>query len=145
MPLTAQAADVAGRSIAAAVPLHRLDPRLVNGAAVVEIAAFVTMVVSATGAAFGGLALASAAFVGLHLADHRSVLAIQEDGEATILSAGRDGRPLAVRTSTPHAPTLPEPTGLAAAVRLDGVRWWVDRSAYPLLVEARASVLTAPP
>ncbi len=137
MPLTAQAADVAGRSIAAAVPLHRLDPRLVNGAALVEIGAFAAMVVTASGAALGVLGLASVAFVGLHLADHRSVLAIQEDGEATILSAGRDGRPIAVRTSTPHAPTLPEPTGLAAAVRLDGARWWVDRSAYPLLVQAK--------
>lgn len=138
MPLTAQAADVAGRSMAAAVPLHRLDPRLVNGAALVEIGAFAAMVATASGAAFGVLALSSAAFVGLHLADRRCVLAIQEDGEATILSAGRDGRPVAVRTSTPHSPTLPEPTGLAAAIRLDGARWWVDRSSYPLLAEARA-------
>ena len=143
MPLAAQAADIAGRTITAAVPLHRLDPRLVNGAAVVEIGAFAAMVVTASGAALGVLAVASVAFVGLHLGDSRSVLAIHEDGEATILSAGRDGRPVAVRTSTPHAPTLPEPTGLAAAVRLDGSRWWVDRSAYALLAQARA--VTAPP
>ena len=139
MPLTAQAADVAGRTIAAALPLHRLDPRLVNGAGLVEIGAFVAMLVTASGVAFAVLGVASLLFVGLHLADERAVLAIQEDGEATILSAGRDGRPVAVRTSTPHPPRLPEPAGLAAAVRLDGSRWWVDRAAYPLLVAARAA------
>ena len=143
IPLTAQAADVAGRSISAAVPLHRLDPRLVNGAGLVEIGMFATWVVTASGGALVLLAGASLAFVGLHLGDERAVLAVQDDGEATILSAGRDGRPLGVRTSTPHPPTLPEPVGLAAPLRLDGVRWWVDRSAFPLLREARGA--TGPP
>ena len=139
VPLTAQAADVAGRSITAAVPLHRLDPRLVNGAGLVEIGAFVVLVATASGVALGVLGLASAVFVGLHLGDQRAVLALQDDGEATILTAGRNGRPVAVRTSTPRPPTLPEPSGLAAPIRLDGVRWWIDRSAYPLLTTARAA------
>ena len=120
VPLTAQAADVAGRSMAAAVPLHRLDPRLVNGAGLLEITAFGAMIVTASGVALGVLALSSAVFVGLHLADQRSVLAIQEDGEATILSAGRDGRPTAVRTRTPHPPTPPGPAGLMAQPDIDG-------------------------
>ncbi len=140
MPLTAQAADIAGRSITAAVPLHRLDPRVVNGAGLVEIGTFVALLVTASGVALGLLTVASALFVGLHLADERAVLALQEDGEATILTAGRNGRPLAVRTNTPRPPTLPEPSGLAAPVRLDdGVRWWVDRAAYPQLATARAA------
>ena len=143
LPLTAQAADVAGRSITAAVPLHRLDPRLVNGAGMVEIAMLVGWIVTASGTAMGLLAGASAVFVGLHVADERAVLAVQDDGEATILAAGRNGRPVAVRTSTPRPPTLPEPVGLAAPLRLDGVRWWVDRAAYPLLREARSA--TGPP
>jgi hypothetical protein len=143
LPLTAQAADVAGRSITAAVPLHRLDPRLVNGVGLVEIGAFVALVVTASGVALGLVGLASVVFVGLHLADQRAVLAIQDDGEATVLTAGRNGRPVAVRSSSPRPPTLPEPSGLAAPIRLDGVRWWVDRAAYPLLTSARAA--TPPP
>ncbi len=142
-PLAAQAADVSGRSVTAAVPLHRLDPRLVNGAGLVEIVAFAALLVTASGAAFGVLAVASTAFVGLHLADSRAVLALQEDGEATILNAGRNGQPVTVRTSTPHPPALPEPVGLAAPLHLDGARWWIDRAAFPLLVEARAA--TPPP
>jgi hypothetical protein len=138
-PLAAQAADIAGRTIAAAVPLHRLDPRVVNGAALLEILAFVLVVITASGVAFAALGVASVVFVGLHLADQRAVLAVQEDGEATILAAGRNGRPTAVRASTPHPPALPEPSGLAAALRLDGRRWWIDRGAYPLLVEARSA------
>ena len=136
-PLAVLAADVAGRSVAAAVPLHRLDPRLVTGAAMVEIAAFAALLVTASGAALGALAGASVLFVGLHLGDQRAVLALQDDGEATILSAGRDGRPVAVRTSTASPPALPEPTGLAARLPIAGTRWWVDRSAYRLLAEAR--------
>jgi hypothetical protein len=140
MPLSAQASDVAGRTITAAVPLHRLDPRLVNGAGVVEIGAFVALLVVASPLALLLLALASAVFVVLHVADQRAVLAIQSDGEATVLSAGRDGRPVAVRPATARLsepPALPEPAGLAASLHLDGKRWWVDRSGYPMLVEAR--------
>jgi hypothetical protein len=143
IPLTAQAADIAGRSITAAVPLHRLDPRIVNGAGLVEIGTFVGWAVTASGVALGLLAGASVAFVGLHLGDQRAVLAVQDDGEATVLNAGRDGRPVGVHTSSPSPPALPEPVGLAAPVHLDGVRWWVDRSAYPLLREARGA--TGPP
>jgi hypothetical protein len=67
------------------------------------------------------------------------VLALQEDGEVTVLTARRNGRPVAVRSSAPRPPTLPEPSGLAASVRLDGARWWIDRAAYPLLATARAA------
>ena len=143
MPLTAQAADVAGRSVAAAVPLHKLDPRVVNGTGLVEIGVFVAVLVTGSAALLVPLAAVSVAFVGLHFSDRRVVLAVQDDGEATILNAGRDGRPVGVRTSTPRPPVLPEPSGLAASLRLDGARWWVDRSAYPLLAEARAA--TGPP
>ena len=142
-PLPVQSAEVAGRSITAAVPLHRLDPRLVNGAGLLEIVAFAALLVTASGLALAVLALASALFVGLHLGDERAVLALQGDGETTLLSARRDGRPVAVRTSTGTPPPLPEPQGLAAPLRVDGIRWWVDRAAYPLLAEARAA--TAPP
>ena len=142
-PLAAQAAAVAGRSVTAAVPLHGLDPRLVNGAGLVEIGAFVALVVTGSAVALAVLVVASAAFVVLHLADRRAVLAVQDDGEATVLSAGRNGRPVAVRTSTPHPPDLPEPAGLAASVHVDGTRWWIDRAAFPLLAAARAA--TPPP
>lgn len=138
-PLAAQAAEVAGRSVTAAVPLHRLDPRLVNGAGLVEIGAFVALLVTASGAALAVLVGASTVFVGLHLADARAVLAVQDDGEATILNAGRSGRPVGVRAGTSRPPALPEPTGLAAAVSLDGDRWWIDRAAFPLLADARAA------
>ena len=143
LPLTALAADVAGRSITAAVPLHRLDPRLVNGVGLLEIAAFAALVITASPWSLGALAAASVVFATLHLCDARAVLALQDDGECTILTAGRHGRPVAVRTATPRPPPLPQPGGLAVAVRLDGARWWIDRAAYPLLVKARAA--TPPP
>jgi len=139
LPLTAQAADVAGRSIATAVPLHRLDPRLVNGAGVAEIGAFGAYVATTSVVAFAGLVLASVVFVTLHLADERVVLAVHDDGEATLLSAGRSGRPVAVRAGARRPPELPELTGLAASVGLDGTRWWIDRSAYGLLQAGSAT------
>jgi hypothetical protein len=138
-PLTAQAADIAGRSMAAAVPLHRLDPRLVTGVGLLELATVGLMLVTASPLALALVAVTATVFVVLHLADQRAVLAIQEDGEASILTAGRHGRPVAVRAGSARPPELPEPKGLAAAVRVDGTRWWIDRGSYPLLVEARAA------
>ena len=138
-PLAALAAEVAGRSVTVAIPLHRLDPRLVNAAGLAEIAAFAGLLIAPSGLALTVLALASTVFLGLHLADHRAVLALQDDGDATILSAGRDGRPVGVRTGSARPPALPDPAGLAASVRLEEVRWWIDRAAFPLLAEARAA------
>ncbi len=142
VPLAALAAEVVGGSVAAAVPLHRLDPRLVNGAALAEIVAFGLLLLTRSGAALGPLVVASAAYASLHLSDQRAVLAVQAYGGATVLGAGRHGRPVAVRAGLRAPPTLPEPAGLAVPVVLDGARWWVDRAAFSLLVQARRA--TAP-
>ncbi|MEO5678399.1 MAG: hypothetical protein ABIS47_01915 [Acidimicrobiales bacterium] len=68
------------------------------------------------------------------------MLARADQGDV-LLGASRNGRPRSVLQ--PVAPaSLPPATGIAAAVEVGGRRWWVDRSAYPLL--RQASSLTPP-
>ena len=58
-----------------------------------------------------------------------------------LLAAGRNGRPRSVLQPVPPT-SLPPAAGIAAGVEIGGRRWWVDRSAYPLLRQAAA--LTPP-
>jgi len=139
-PVTVLASEVLGTAVEGAVPLHSHHPGLVLGLGVVEIVLFVLVVATGSTAALGALAVAATAYVALHLTDRRAVLVRAAEGDV-LLAAGRNGRPVSVLAPVP-ATRLPAASGLAAAVDAGGRRWWVDRSAYPLLRQVTA--LTPP-
>lgn len=130
------AGDVLGTTVDAAVPLHSLHPRLVIGAALVEIVLFALLIVTGSVVVLVALVATAAAYVALHLIDRRAVLALAAPGDV-LLAAGRNGRPREAIHPV-RRPRLPEGKGLAVPMDLGGRRWWVDRSAYPLLRQAAA-------
>ena len=139
-PVTVLAGDVLGTAVQGAVPLHSHHPGLLLGSGLAEILLFALVVGTGSPAALAALVAAAVAYVALHLTDRRAVLARAAEGDV-LLAAGRNGRPTAVLQPVPAAP-LPAAAGMAAPVHAGGRRWWVDRSAYPLLRQAAA--LTPP-
>ena len=133
-PVTTLAGDVLGTAVEGAVPLHSHHPGLLLGTGLAEILLFALVIASGAPAAMAALLVAAVAYVALHLTDRRAVLARAAEGDV-LLAAGRSGRPTAVLQPVP-ATELPAPSGIAAPVEAGGRRWWVDRSAYPLLRQA---------
>ncbi len=135
-PVTTLAGEVLGTTVDAAVPLHSHHPALVLGTGTAEILLFVVLVLTGSVVVLAGLVVAVTAYVAFHLTDRRAVLARTAQGDV-LLAAGRNGRPRSVLQPLPTM-ALPPASGVAAPVEAGGRRWWVDRSAYPLLRQAAA-------
>ncbi len=133
-PVTLLAGDVLGTAVDAAVPLHSLHPALLVGAGLLEIVLFGALLVTGSVVVLVALVVAAAAYVALHLTDRRAVLALAPPGDV-LLAAGRSGRPR-VALHPVRTPRLPEGSGIAVPLEVGGRRWWVERSAYPLLRQA---------
>jgi hypothetical protein len=123
--------------VGVAVPLQRHPPALMTVVWLAELGAFAAFVALDQIAAFAVLALIAGAVVGLAATNRKRVLAVGRDG-VFLLSASRLGRPTKLLGPAPKDLTLPVPAGLGTGVQLGPDRWWVDRSAFPRLVRARA-------
>ena len=134
--LSASVAQLLGVSVGIAVPVQRVDPRLVLGAAAVEIAAFAAALLTLSGIAFGATVLAGVVLVGLRLADVRRVMALTEGG-VVIVAATASGRPVAAVGSAPAGFRFPAPAGMGVRIDVGSDRWWVDRSEFARLRRAR--------
>jgi hypothetical protein len=137
--LTGQTAAVLGTGVSAAVPLQRQRPALILGLSVAELAAFAALVVTAHVVALAALALLSVCLVGVGAANRRRVLAITSNGPILVAASAR-GRPLVPIGPAPRGLSLPPPSGLGVGVVLDGATWWIERSAFARLRQARAAL-----
>lgn len=134
--LTATTSAVLGAPVGVAVPLQRHHPGLVLALSGAELAALAALVITAHPAALIALAVVAAALVAQAVINARRVLAITSSG-VVLLAASTRGRPLVAVGPAPAGLSLPAPTGLGVPVVLDGATWWVDRSGFARLRQAR--------
>jgi cell division protein FtsW (lipid II flippase) len=125
-----------GHRVVVAVPLQSQHPALVLALALAELAALAALMVTANLGAFVALVLLALALVVLAAVNRHRVLALSATG-MVMLTASVTGRPLVLLGPAPADLVLPEPSGLEAAVQLQEQTWFVDRSAFPRLREAR--------
>ena len=133
---SAAVAHLLGVSVRAALPIQRIDPRVVLAAAAVEIVAFVLAVLTLSGIAFGATVLAAVALVGLRFADRHRIMAFTAGG-IVLVTATASGKPVAAVGGAPREVMFPEPTGMGVPIYLGSDRWWVDRSAFAHLRRVR--------
>lgn len=134
--LTATVAQLLGVAVSVAVPVQRVDPRIVLAVSAVEIAAFAAAVLTFSPIAWGITALAGVALVGLRVADRRRILALTPDGVVEVVATA-GGRPLAAVGRGPARLTFPAPAGFGVPIMVGPNRWWIDRSEFARLRRAR--------
>ena len=134
--LTATVAQLLGVAVSVAVPVQRVDPRVVLAVSAVEIAAFAAAVLTFSPIAWVITALAGVALVGVRLADRRHILAVTPHGVVEV-AATAAGRPLAAVGTGPARLTFPAPSGVGVPIMVGPQRWWIDRSEFARLRRAR--------
>lgn len=134
--LTATVAQLLGVAVSVAVPVQRVDPRVVLAVSAVEIAAFAAAVLTFSPIAWGVTALAGVALVGLRVGDRRHILAVTPDGVVDVVATA-GGRPVAAVGSGPARLAFPAPVGLGVPIMVGSHRWWIDRSEFARLRRAR--------
>jgi len=135
--LTAITADLLGVPVGVAIPLQRHHPAAVLAICVGELAALVAVVLVGGPVAWAAFLALAAALVALAATNRHRVLAVTSSG-VLVLAASASGRPTRPLGPAPVDLDLPRPRGLGAPVRLDGRTWWVERSAFPRLAQARS-------
>lgn len=129
-------AQLLGVAVSVAVPVQRVDPRVVLAVSAVEIVAFAVAVLTFAAAAWVVTALAGITLIGLRLADRRHILAVTRDGVVEV-AATAAGRPLAAVGTGPARLTFPAPAGVGVPIMVGPNRWWIDRSEFARLRRAR--------
>jgi hypothetical protein len=123
--------------VSAVVPLQRHPPALVLGVSVAELIAAIALVATGSLVAFVALLLISVALGFVVATNRRQVLVLTGKGNV-ILSASMSGWPNGVIGPADRHIMLPEPKGLGMVVIVAGQPWWVDRSSYRWLAQARS-------
>jgi hypothetical protein len=123
--------------VSAVVPLQRHPPTLVLGVSVAELIAAVALVATGSVVAFIALLAVSIALGFVVATNRRQVLVLTGKGNV-ILSASTTGWPNGVVGPADRRIELPEPKGLGVVVIVAGQPWWVDRSSYRWLAQARS-------
>jgi hypothetical protein len=134
--LSASTAALLGVPVGVAVPLQRHHPGMVLALSGAELAALAVLVLTANAAALIALAVVAGALATQAITNRHRVLAVTSSG-VVLLAASARGRPLVALGPAPADLSLPAPSGLGAPVVLDGASWWVDRSGFPRLRQAR--------
>ena len=134
--LSASTSAVLGVPVGVAVPLQRHHPGLVLALSGAELVALAALVLTANAVALIALAVVAAALATQAVTNRHRVLAITSSG-VVLLAASSRGRPLVALGPAPPDLSLPTPAGLGAPIVLDGGPWWVERSAFARLRQAR--------
>jgi len=134
--LTTATSALLGMPVGAAVPLQRHHPGLVMALSGAELAALAALVITADAGALIALAAVALALVAQAATNRRRVVAITSGG-VVLLAASARGRPLVPLGPAPADLSLPAPSGLGVPVVLEGTPWWVERSAFARLRQAR--------
>jgi hypothetical protein len=136
--VTAASAKVLGTSVEAAVPLQRHSPSLVLAVCTAELVALAILILTGSLAAFAALVAISVVLVLVVATNQRRILCVTRQGNVLLL-ASTTAWPIAVAGPVAGELRLPEPSGLGAAITIEGRNWWIDRSAYQALAKARAA------
>jgi hypothetical protein len=134
--LTTATSSVLGMPVGVALPIQRHHPGLVMALSGAELAALAVLVITADGAALLALAAVAIGLVAQAATNRRRILAITSGGVA-LLAASARGRPLVPLGPAPADLSLPAPAGLGVQVVLNGASWWVERSSFARLRQAR--------
>jgi hypothetical protein len=137
MGAAAGAAALVGVPVGAAVPLQRHHPGFVLGVSIAELAAVSWLIATASLASFTALLAMSALLGAVVATNSRRVLAMTGMG-AVVLTATITGWPNGIVGPAERTLELPPPSGLGVRVRIAGREWWVDRSSFRSLRQARA-------
>jgi hypothetical protein len=134
--ITAGSAKVLGTSVEAAVPLQRHSPSLVLAVCTAELVTVAILIVTGSLAAFAAVIAMSVVLVLVVATNQRRILCLTRQGNVLLL-ASTTAWPIAVAGPVAEELRLPEPGGLGAAITLEGRTWWIDRSSYQSLANAR--------
>jgi len=132
----AAASEMLGIQVSTALPLQRHPPVVVLAISVAEIAALAFLILTGSIVGLALLVLVSLVLLIVDATNRHRVLAFTSQGHVA-LAASKKGQPRAVIGPLPGPLALPEPAGLGGPVQIDGVTWWVDRSAFRFLRDAR--------